>query len=51
MRCVTTELVGCLRWLIFDSMIIYLDYAAVFPYTGGEIVYVYLTLKLWRAFG
>jgi hypothetical protein len=21
-------------------MIIYLDYAAVFPYTGGEIVYV-----------
>ena len=33
--------------LTLDSMIIYLDYAAVFPYTGGEIVYVGLALKIW----
>ena len=26
--------------LITFSMVVYLDYAAVFPYTGGEIVYV-----------
>ena len=28
------------RFLIPFSTFIYLDYAAVFPYTGGEIVYV-----------
>jgi heme/copper-type cytochrome/quinol oxidase subunit 1 len=48
MRCSTTGLTGCPRRLTFYSMIIYLDYAAVFPYTGGEIVYVCLTLKRWR---
>jgi hypothetical protein len=31
--------------LILYSALIYLDYAAVFPYTGGEIVYVSISLS------